>query len=506
MSTAELNEVEIENIGPIEKLTLTAKPGTITVLTGPNGVGKTQALEAVAGLVSGKSRLSSRDGTTGGTARGFGVQIKVGRGGSNRRSGDLEIESVEDQLNIAHLVDPGLKDPVASDARRIKALVSLAGVEATPELFYHLAGGKVEFLEVVKPSSIVINEADVVGMASAVKRDFESASRKEAAVSENLAGEIRVREVANEGIDVDVDHDADELQAALELSLSNLAAEKQRADTATTLIAASAKARSNLEKCKAEYDGPAIGDAAEALGIIDSEVLTQQQHIDDIRQKLVAATEGLKTIEHRRELADSALYRAQEHAELIAGWEESVKAAENVEPTDDDTVITLAHRVDLARDAIETGVRVRDAIERQRVAELLAEQMKLATLNSSRLRDAAHGIEDVLSRLVAEMGGPFTVDKEFRLVVQHPKRGATYFGELSQGERWDLAIDVVIEAFKRIGRRGLLAIPQPAWEGLDADNQQRIANHIKDTDLAIITGEASREKNAGSDISVKTFE
>lgn len=499
-----MSTVEIENIGPIETLTITAKPGTITVLTGPNGAGKTQALNAVDSLVSGKSRLGSRDRTVGGTARGFGVQIKVGRGGSNRRSGKLEIESVEDHLNIADLVDPGLKDPVASDARRIKALVTLTGIEAKPKLFYELVDGKERFTELVKPVSI--DQDDIVAMAAAIKRDFEAASRKEADIAENLEREIRAKVEANEGIDLEASHDAEILQFNLEYTIAELATEKQRVISDNTALETASAARARIEESKSEYDGPTVEAAGTSLDEIHKKLALQQEKRKVALQKYHNENAALEAIVHREELAQLKLIRAQEHSVLTAKWERDVKAAEDIDPPDLEIAVMLAEHVEGARDSIETGVRVRDALERIEVVKLLSDQMKLASRNSERLRDAAHGTEDILSRLVAEMGGPFTVDKEFRLVVQHPKRGATYFCELSHGERWKLGLDVAIEAFQRTGQRGLLAIPQDAWEGLDGNNRRLIATHIKDTDLAVITAEVSRQEDADSEVGVETFE
>ncbi len=498
------NEVTIENIGPIEQLTLTAKPGTITVLTGPNGAGKSQALNAVDSLVSGKTRLGNRDGTTGGKATGFGVQIKVGRGSTNRRSGDLEIESVEDRLNIAHLVDPGLKDALASDARRIKALVTLAGADSNPELFYDLAGGKEAFLSIVKPDTV--DKPDIVSLAAGVKKDFESASRKEAAVAENLKREIRSKEEANEGIEIDAPHDADELQSAFEASIQKVAAEKQRSADATKAIEAAATARLRIEETKSAYVGPNLHEADEHLAFSKREEQEAITDHDTIREQMTKAVSLMQLKRHNREMAEADLLRAQENSVLITKWESDVKAAENVEPPDEDTVSILECRVGDAREAIETGVRVRDARERHGVIKLLYDQGKLASKNSERLRDAAHGCEDILSRLVADMGGVFKVDKEFRLVVQHPKRGATYFSELSHGERWKLGLDVAIEAFRRDGKRGLLAIPQECWESQDFENRRLIAKHIEGSDLAVITAEASREGGSKPGVGVKTFE
>ena len=504
MSTALKKEVEIENIGPIEQLTLTAEPGKITVLTGPNGVGKTQALNAVGSLASGKTRLGSRDGTVGGTARGFGVQIKVGRGGSNRRSGELEIESVEDRLNIAHLVDPGLKDPVASDARRIKALVTLTGVEAKPELFYDLAGGKERFTELVKPASV--DQSDVVAMASAIKRDFELASRKEADVAENLEREIRAREEANEGIGLGSRYDAGELQAEYDEAhkVHSVAVERRRAGIEQELAAK--QSRKSLVKSQIEYDGPTIDEADEAVVLAGKSFNAAYDTVSLLVGKLTQAKAELAKEEHAVQLAENSADSARLHFADTKGWEKLITESELAEYPDVGEIAKYLSDVNLAREAIETGVRVRDALERIEIVNLLRGQMKLASKNSESLRASAHGTEDILSRLVAEMGGPFKVDKEFRLIVQHPARGATYFAELSHGERWKLGLDVAIEAFEREGQHGLLAIPQEAWESLDADNRRLIAEHIKDSDLAVITAEASRQEGADSVVGVTTFE
>ena len=497
-------EVLIENIGPIEELRLTAEPGKITVLTGPNGVGKTQALEAVDALASGKSGLSNRDRTTGGTVQGFGVTIKIGRGGANRRSGDLEIESVEDRLNIASLVDPGLKDPVAADARRIKALVTLTGVDADPNLFFDLAGGRESFFDVVDSERLDL-QPDLVAMAACVKRDFETAARNEATRADNMARDIQASVTANKGIDLAAPHDREELQTLLQRSYVNLATERQRGEDAEKTLRAARLARERLETARAEYDGPTVEEAKMEADSIFTAGLAIGEIIDDLQSKLHAAREELDANAQRSHLALLTVKRAKDHDDVLAGWDADVKASENVSGQDALLLDALDVAVTTARTEMEDGTRVRDAIASAAVAAKLAEQKILADHNSRLLRDAAHGTEDVLSRLVAEMGGVFKVDKNFRLVVQHPVRGETFYAELSEGERWAVGLDVAIEAFERTGRRGLLAIPQDAWEGLDADNRRLIANYIEGTDLAVVTAQASRKAGAKAEISVGTF-
>ena len=44
---------------------------------------------------------------------------------------------------------------------------------------------------------------------------------------------------------------------------------------------------------------------------------------------------------------------------------------------------------------------------------------------------------------------------------EHEARSATFYADLSSGERWRIALDIAIQA---VGTGGLLVIPQEAWE------------------------------------------
>jgi hypothetical protein len=79
------------------------------------------------------------------------------------------------------------------------------------------------------------------------------------------------------------------------------------------------------------------------------------------------------------------------------------------------------------------------------------------------LREKARQTDEVLSEIVAEIPAcPLRVI-DGRLVT-NTKRGATFYSDLSAGERWRIALDIAIQA---VGTGGLLVIPQEAWEGLD---------------------------------------
>ncbi|MBK8191523.1 MAG: hypothetical protein IPK79_13880 [Vampirovibrionales bacterium] len=103
------------------------------------------------------------------------------------------------------------------------------------------------------------------------------------------------------------------------------------------------------------------------------------------------------------------------------------------------------------------------------------------------LREKAKQTDEVLSEIVAEIPAcPLRV-VDGRLVTD-TKRGATFYSDLSAGERWRIALDIAIQA---VGTGGLLVIPQEAWEGLDPQNRDAIAKQAKAARVVILTAECS---------------
>lgn len=498
-------DVLIEDIGPIERLEFTAPPGRITVLRGCNGVGKTQALGAVDALVSGRGRLVGRDGTTSGVARGFGVKIAVGRGGANRRSGELEVESIEDRLNIADLVDPGLKDPVAADGRRIRALVALSGVNPDVALFEALVeGGREELLTLLPEEAL--QAGDLVDMAARVKRALESAARAKETEAANLRRDAEAKRATCEGVDLTAPSDRLTLQASVEDCSQTWA--KLREKRAAGLEAKDAREADlrRLDELKAARAGqPSLADLASQAEAAGATFCAASRRVEELRKELAQAEADEALADEVAMSAGRALESAKRETAALSALETAVAGALPECPSSE--AVAAAHsRLLHARAAVEAGVRVRDALGRIEQAEEIEATADQAGARAEALRDAARGTEDVLSRIVAGMGGAFRVDKEFRLVVPGTERGEEYFAELSHGERWKLALSVAIEAFRAAGKPGLLSIPQEAWEGLDGDNRRAIADAIDGTDLSVVTAEADHGADPRREIEAEVFE
>lgn len=496
-------DVLIEDIGPIERLAFTAPPGTITVLRGKNGIGKSQALGAIDALVSGRSRLVGRDGTTGGTARGFGVKISVGRGGANRRSGDLVVESIEDRLNIADLVDPGLKDPFAADAKRIRTLVQLSGVQAALDLFAGVVDP--DWLRTIL-SPAVLEKDDVVELADAIKRAIEAQARVKESEAENLARDAAAKRATTEGIDVSVETDEAILTKRLQDAMQKWVRLSEKRESGLAAAKKRAADQDRLASLKAAREAVDGVDTAKAKlqAAQDAETLARAT-VDRLRRELQQAESDLRVATTVRVAAADLLAAAERDNETILVLEQALAGDAEAFPSEEE-VATAKRKWDDARDGMLRGNRARDALNRIAAADALESDANDAAAVAEELRDSAKGTGDVLSRIVAGMGGAFRVDKDFRLVVPETERGSEYFAELSHGERWRLAIKVAIEAFRAAGKPGLLSISQEAWEGIDGEGRRIIAEAIRGTDLSVVTAEADHSADPAQEIEVDRFE
>lgn len=486
-----MQTIEITDVGPVKHVSIPIPDGGgICVLRGRNGRGKTKTLEAVESAITGRGKIEARDGTLRGEVEAFGVAIKVGR--STRRTGELEVTSLDGRLSVAELVEPGLKSPDAADAKRIKALVSLAGVKPAADLFYTLVGGREQFDKLVGASALASD--DLVVMAERVKRDLESAARKEESQAEHAQGRAAGSREAAAGVDTKAEADPAKLQAELESAIQADTTLKTRAQAHAKAVKAARMAQDSLEDAEAKYSGVSLVDAQHAE---TTAKVRQEETTKAVRDAEEALTRAQNADGHARlEYSQTIQVRktAEQHEAMVAEWRTQIAAnvPQSPEPQE---LVAAAETVTKTRQAVETGAIVRKAREHLAEAEKHAGEAKKHAAVAETLREAAKGTDEVLSGVVAKTGCPLRVEAG-RLVL-NTGRGATYFGDLSQGERWKLALDIAIDA---VGEKGVLTIPQDAWEALDPQNREAIAEHVAGRGVVILTAEASADEELTAEV------
>lgn len=492
-------QIVLNNIGAIIKCVIPAPTeGGVVELLGLNGMGKSTALETIESMTGRKNALTMRDGTAKGTAEGFGVTLTIGR--STRVSGEAEVSSLEGKLSIADLVDPGLVDPIRADQKRIKALVTLAGVTPDVSQFFDLLGGESAFYDACGTDAA--EAGDLVEMAAIVKRKIESKAR-------DLEDRAKIQMTLAEGARAAVGDpgplafvDVADLQSDYEATLqeqSTLMERKRAVDLAKASIDT---ARAGLEKARALVAGDAYPELHQKALAAEEEVKRLQGQVDLFNEDRRKAQEQLLRFEGCIREAENAVSRASslasaarqtadhriEKDSLIIKFERQLALTVPESPTDE-RLQAAAEDVQRARTTIEQAAIARQA----RTKELEADAKKSAANSLSKeakvLRDAAKAVDDVLTTAVAATGCSLRV-VQGRLVCKTKRSDTTNFSELSHGERWKIALDLGI---KQVGKGGLLVIPQECWEGQDPINQSLINAHLRSAGVVAFTARCSKD-------------
>lgn len=474
------NTINITDVGPINQLAIQVNPeGGVTILRGVNGSGKSTALRATEALVRGDGKLQTRDGSrNGGRVDGLGALLVLGN--KTTRAGEVEVHSLEGKLAISDLVTPPLKDPAAADRQRIKALVSLSGIEPTPEQFANVIG---------KDLAEYINAAtwankDLLDVAAKAKRDLEGAARLKENESSMREGQSKACAESAKGIDTKAPHDAEALSDAMVEASSKLSVLRDRAKSAEESAGRIAKARDLLNTARETYTGPSVDDAKLRLEAAETEKEEARGKVAELERQLRAAEAACDRKIDAVVAADKALAAAREHESTIQNYETILKETAATPPSTDE--LTKAEQaLRDAHKAVEAGAVIRRALDELAKAEQHNRAATEAADVASRLRQAAAQIDDVLSKAI-ESDSLFVRDG--RLYTSTPPRGETLFHELSEGERWEIAFDI---AAPIVGEHGLLVLPQEAWQSLDPESKDHVADLARDRRVCVLTAEAA---------------
>lgn len=493
-----MKTISVSNVGPIEKFDIKFNGPGVHVVTAANGAGKSMLLDAVSKLAGGKGPVPLKDGAKRGHVEGFGARITVGA--SCKHVGEFDVTNLEGKFDISELVDPGVASPDAADRRRIKALVSLTGVKPDIKLFEEVIGS-----ELVKThaSTSTLGTDDLVDMAAKLKRDFErKALEQEDKAKKELAMGLGL-EVAIHSIDRSQEHDAPALQKWLEEALGRQATLLERDKHATAHRQRLLEARRKLDATQGAYTGPTVATAASKVAVATDEAAHADAVVSHIEKQLAQAERVRDEKYTALEPAKAALTAAKEYAKLIQQCEETL-AADSVLPVGVDEIEAAQQGVAARRVAVEQGAVIRKANEQAlQVGEHRA-RSSAATAAAECLRTCAKQTDDVLSSAIqCERIRVESVDGVARLVVDHPLRGpGSPFHELSEGEKWRIAINIAAD---RVGEQGLIVLRQEAWESLDCNAREAIHRHAVERSVYVLAGEAIKDPLAPYEMTVEAM-
>ena len=478
-------EITIEGNKAVSHLTLPIpQGGGLVVIRGDNGCGKTEALNAcraVLGSKDAKSALRTTDGEKSGSVEGLGVTISIGR--SNREKGELTVASIEDTLDIADLVDPGIDDLNAADSKRLKSLLKVAGAKGDITLFG-------ELIKDVEIDGDVIKERDLIKQAGGVKRTLEKLARSAEAAADGFTVEATAALKATEGIDLEVECDEQKLQLALKSAIQRDTQIDERLKAAEDAADARRKAQAALDKAKADYKGQRPEDALIEANAAQELETEKSNQVRSLREQLAAAESELKVCVEQTKAKNLAYELAVNHQNTITHWQEQIDRDIPQAPSADE-IQAAEQAMQAAQDAVVQGARIRLAKAAVQESDDLTAKAKDRRKQAEHWRESAKGVDEVLSQQVAALGCSITVgddDKGLRLMVTHPKRGLIYFSELSAGEKWATVIPIAVKA---VGEDGVFVIPQTAYEGLQPRVRKQIVELLKGSHVTAITAECA---------------
>lgn len=471
MATAS-DTVEIKNVGAVEyvRFDLPVGRGGVKILTGTSGSGKTTALAALNGLlgIPGESAgLAPSDGSDSGEIQGLGRSVKVSK--RSRATGELDRPTLGGKLDIAKLVDPGLKDKEARTKLRIRVLVAASGAQLAPR---DLLGDQAELIQYIDIDAAKRAD-DAVQMADLMKRQLDAAAldqEKEAGVLRKLS-DAKAFEAG----------DVDELKESS--TWEQVAAEHRDAMQRVAAIDAGLKAQQD-----AEIDNKA---AAEEIKLL-TERAKSLTSVDEIEHNISQQEKLIEGMERR--LADAKVRLEQLRGNLreVQSIQRSIEAANAriktvaTSYTEKDLVAAVADR-DAKYSKLE---RVKE-IERRKDALAQADKHRLEAEGietlAQKLRNAAQVVQQRLQRILP--AGPIEIDGNGDLVVQHAKRRKKVsYDELSDGERWAIAMQYIIQL---VGKGGVVALTQEAWQALAPELKQKIRQLCEEFQVWIISAEVA---------------
>jgi len=474
--------IELKDIGPITRISLPLPDGGgVCVLRGENGAGKTTAINALLTLCGSKGTLHPRDEAPSGSVEGLGAKVSVGA--RTRRTGELGVATLEGKLSIGDLVDPGLLDPVAADARRIKALLALTGAKADLSLFKGILGDDGPPLAEVLGLE-AMSADDLLTMAATVKRDLEAAGRQKEARASQHKAEAAGLKAAVQGLPEAGAVDEAALLAEMQAASADQARLLSAAEAANRAAEDRDAAEQALDNAEENYKGPPLDETQKAADDAAEELGGAEEEMERLKEQLRKAEELVANRNTEYKLRDAALEAARQHERDIAHWRKSLTDAAALESPSPEDLTIAQDRVTRATDALGTAAAGRQAAEKRRRAAEEEAKAEVFAREATRFRDGAKAVDNVLSNAVA---CPELRVQAGRLVMD-TTRGVTPLAELSTGERWAIALSI---AARTVGPGGLIPVSQEAWQALQPANKAKVAALAQQLEVWIVTAEVT---------------
>lgn len=479
-----MSSVEIRNVGPIQRLSIPfPENGGLVCLVGPNGGGKTTAINAVQTLITGEGKIPVTWGESSAEVSGFGARLTMSAA-NNRKGhyGEFSVSNIEGDSALMDFVNPGVKDPVVADAKRIKAAIRVMGIPSDSSLFEPLFSSRGEMLSVVGSASL--GASCPVEMCAGIKRDVEASARgcellfqERKSQAEGLMRTIPLE--FSGAIDETTIEDAEaRLAAALE-NLSDLKVARRDSDAA----AAERQRISESLKSVSRIDLSAI----QAEGVLFANSVKEQSAIvTNLEETLEIAKQTLRDLETNLKIVRERYKNASEENARIESMEASL-AADQACPVSDLEIENASILVSGLASLVESKKNEAAVMDNANRAKSLFFEAEEAKLSAERLRSIAGSLEKVLTSVLGN-GGSLVFIEDGRLWTEFYGRKELFSG-LSEGQKFRIAIRMCVSSLRERfpNQVPLCVIPQEAFEVLQPSVREEIARYAIEESVVVLT-------------------
>ncbi len=489
IATKQKNAIEINHVGPIERLTIPVPAGGgVVILHGASGVGKSHAIRSVAALTSPDAAKSLRvsDGSQSGTIDGLGVTVRLGR--TNRRLGELECLSLEGGIDPSQLVEPGIKDPVAADSKRLSTLIRLAGVKIDPAKWGTAVG---RFADEIALPDLVSD--DPIATADKIRRRLHDVALKNERIAQSKGAEGVALKKSIADVDTSVQVDATVQLDAATRRLNDLYGKRNLWFHANTKVA---EAKKRLEESsstavvidklqleRADYERDLIDCTADRDDVLrqiaKAEKLISSLQTEAAELRFQQEISGSQIIER-----DKQIRLCQDQAAEIASLRLIVESS-LPESVSEEAIQQAVVERQAAIDLVAQSEVIARARKTESVASVLIEESRWLSDVAEAQREIARSTDTVLEQSLIDAGYDRVKVSEGRLCVE-TDRGLEPVSDLSTGERWKLALDLAAQGLQP---DAILTVQQEGWQSLDEGLRADVAGMCRERGLLIVTAQ-----------------
>lgn len=498
-------EISIQDVGAIQDVTIPIARGTIVRLVGNNGAGKSTAIKAVASAITKENAgLRPRDGRMSGKVRMPGVTVSIGARMSRKATGEespVTFAVVEDGTGIAKILNPGLKDAVAADKRRLEGVLDVIGATLSVETIQKYLGSMYE--EFVKARDI--KGKGFVDSVKEMKLFLESKARDIGLTITQCDGALaEIGTIANREYIADVFFGGATTVEELAKQVEDLALEVRDA------VRDREKSRQALETLSQTETDYKIDATLAEIETLNASIKTDENEIASIDAEILALNE--KRAGYASDLSLRKAERTMKQ-EIVRIGQEAEKRNQELKAQiagsiTDEVLQAKQSELEKLREGHAEAIKLKSAndhIESQktRLAEIQAKRAD-AEKQHGALKTLAHGTSDLLREELKQVPG-WTVDDDMRLCVEH-KRGRIPFDELSPGEG-TARVCLLSCQFSHVeeGTIPIVGLPQECFEGLDGKNIKLLLESAEENGICIVTAECDKNVDAADGLRVEVM-